>query len=70
MTYIGILPASTLRNITSLQPVKINALRKSRALIGCCHIRKTPPAVTLGISAVFAVCAQNEFQKKRTPRAT
>jgi hypothetical protein len=31
-----ILPASTLRNLT---------LRKSRALIGCCHIRKTPPAV-------------------------
>jgi hypothetical protein len=40
-----ILPASTLRNLTSLQPVRINALRKSRALIGCCHIKKTPPAV-------------------------
>jgi hypothetical protein len=40
-----ILPASTLRNLTSLQPDKINALQKSRALIGCCHIRKTPPAV-------------------------
>jgi hypothetical protein len=32
-----ILPASTQRNRTSLQPVKINAIRKSRALIGCCH---------------------------------
>jgi hypothetical protein len=40
-----ILPASTLRNLTSLQPVKINALRKSWALIGCCYIRKIPPAV-------------------------
>jgi hypothetical protein len=40
-----ILPASSLRNLTTLQPVKINALRKSRALIGCCHNRKTPPAV-------------------------
>jgi hypothetical protein len=46
-TIDNILPASILRNLTSLQPVKINALRKSRALImiGCCHIRKMPPAV-------------------------
>jgi hypothetical protein len=40
-----ILPALTPRNLTSLQPVKSNALQKSRALISCCHIRKTPPAV-------------------------
>jgi hypothetical protein len=33
------------RRYATLQPVKINALRKSRAPIGCCHIRKTPPAV-------------------------
>jgi hypothetical protein len=44
-TEISILPASSLRNLTTLQPDKINARRKSRALIGCCHIRKTPPAV-------------------------
>jgi hypothetical protein len=28
-----------------MQPVEINALQKSRALIGCCHIRKMPPVV-------------------------